>query len=294
MRTISFIALKGGSGKTMTSGTVAYLLSRRYKVLAIDMDPQGNLSQMLSKENIYTKDQYGRTMLDAILTGDVRPYIRQVDRNPNLHFVLGNDAMSRMPKELYRKFGLNDDDLRPLLALKKALTPVSKYYQFCVIDTPPRLGEETLAPLLASNGTVIMFEPSTFSYNSLPKTLEIVNAAKRLNKKLQLYGILPSSVETIRYDHSDLLTQAKEELPILLERVFPDLLPEEMYQHVLFKYPIKRRVMTGRLTLYGFNEEDNPELVKAVEPYGPFLRELTQRMTGTYLKNRRQADEASR
>lgn len=286
MKTITFVALKGGSGKTLTSASTAFLLSQRYRVLGIDMDYQGNFSEVLLNENIYAKEQYGRTTFDAVINEDVRPYIRKAPGAglENLHLILANDQVSWVEKELYKKYGLNDDDIRPKLALRRAIKKAEDDYDFCIIDTPPRLGEATLGPLLAADGVVVMFEGSRFSYSSLPKTLELVQTAKRLNKRLKLLGILPANVDLRRYESREFLDMIREEFPQLMERLFPDLMPPEMYPHVVFENIIRHKATTGRLSLYGF--DNNRELQNGIESYGPYISELLYRLTDQYLEYR--------
>ena len=52
---ISFGIQKGGVGKSTTTGISSYLLSKEYKVLAVDFDSQGNLTQFLTQKNIKRK-----------------------------------------------------------------------------------------------------------------------------------------------------------------------------------------------------------------------------------------------
>ena len=60
---ISFGIQKGGSSKTTTSGVTAYLLSQNKKVLAIDMDSQGNLTEFLGRRDVESFS--GQTILEA-------------------------------------------------------------------------------------------------------------------------------------------------------------------------------------------------------------------------------------
>lgn len=58
-KTISFGIQKGGVGKTTTTAISAYLLSQEHRVLAVDFDSQGNLTQFLTGKDLFT------TSLDA-------------------------------------------------------------------------------------------------------------------------------------------------------------------------------------------------------------------------------------
>lgn len=284
MKTITFIVQKGGSGKTMTSGVIAFLLAQKYKVLAIDMDGQGNLTEMLTqKEDIYDDDIYEKTALEACLAEDVREYrLHMGDYFPemeNLDLVPANDLLSRLPKKLYKKYSLNDSDPRPLQALKKSLTPVADEYDYCIIDTPPSLGETTLNAIIAADGAVIMFECSKFAHSALGRCISVLDEGRRMNPGLQLLGILPALIDGRRWDHEDLLELVREEFPIIMEKTFPQLMPESMYSHVVFDSIVKRLADTGRLPVEGLSEE-NPKLISGVAPYQPVLVELLSRLAG--------------
>lgn len=70
---ISFGIQKGGSSKTTTSGVASYLLSKDYKVLAIDMDSQGNLTEFLGRKDVSSK-----TKLAKIAHPFMKDYIKEV------------------------------------------------------------------------------------------------------------------------------------------------------------------------------------------------------------------------
>lgn len=94
---ISFGIQKGGSSKTTTSGVTAYLLSRSHKVLTIDMDSQGNLTEFLARKDV----EYfsGKTVLEAMQHRDVTDYIYQV--TGNLHLVPADDLLATFSRWLY-------------------------------------------------------------------------------------------------------------------------------------------------------------------------------------------------
>ena len=88
---ITYSLQKGGVGKTTCCGLSAYLLSEMgYKVLAIDMDSQGNLTQLVSGYDDL-EPFYQETIKEALELGDVNPFIRVA--SDNLHYVPADDYL---------------------------------------------------------------------------------------------------------------------------------------------------------------------------------------------------------
>jgi chromosome partitioning protein len=252
---ITFGISKGGSSKSTSSGITAYLLSKEAKVLAIDMDGQGNLTSFLTGEydicNIFEE----RTVLEAIMNSDVRPYIIKI--RENLDLLPSNDFLATLPRRMFER-GLKLD------ALQKALEPVMKDYDWIIIDTPPSLSEQTVMPLSTYSKTgsyaVVMFDGSMFSYYAIPKFLEIIEGAReRYNPTLETVGILFSLVDS-----------RSKENEVMREAI------DEDYPNLKFDTIIRRKAATRRLAISGF--EGNPELKTALEFYIPFVRELKKRV----------------
>jgi chromosome partitioning protein len=252
---VTFGISKGGCSKSISSGITSYLLSKKERVLTVDMDGQGNLTSFLTSEydicNVFEK----RTVLEAILDGDARKYIIKISEN--LDLIPANDFLATLPRMMYEN-GLGLD------ALQKALEPVMEDYDWIIIDTPPALSEHTVMPLStyskAGSYAVVMFDGSMFAYYAIPKFLEIIEGAKeRYNPNLETAGILFSLIDA----------RAKEN-EIMEESV------DEDYPGVRFKTIIKRKAATRRLAITGFDE--NPELKNALEYYIPFVKELKKRV----------------
>lgn len=252
---ITFGISKGGSSKSTSSGITAYLLSKEARVLAIDMDGQGNLTSFLTGEydicNIFEE----RTVLEAIMNSDVRPYIIKI--RENLDLLPSNDFLATLPRRMFER-GLKLD------ALQKALEPVMEDYDWIIIDTPPSLSEQTVMPLSTYSKTgsyaVVMFDGSMFSYYAIPKFLEIIEGAReRYNPTLETVGILFSLVDS-----------RSKENEIMREAI------DEDYPNLKFDTIIRRKAATRRLAISGF--EGNPELKTALEFYIPFVQELKKRV----------------
>jgi chromosome partitioning protein len=252
---ITFGISKGGSSKSTSSGITAYLLSKEARVLAIDMDGQGNLTSFLTGEydicNIFEE----RTVLEAIMNSDVRPYI--IKLRENLDLLPSNDFLATLPRRMFER-GLKLD------ALQKALEPVMEDYDWIIIDTPPSLSEQTVMPLSTYSKTgsyaVVMFDGSMFSYYAIPKFLEIIEGAReRYNPTLETVGILFSLVDS-----------RSKENEVMRETI------DEDYPNLKFDTIIRRKAATRRLAISGF--EGNPELKTALEFYIPFVQELKKRV----------------
>lgn len=255
-KTITFGIQKGGSSKTTTSGIVCHLLSNEgYKVLAVDMDSQGNLTDLLSQREIEFFE--GRTILEAFKEGNAAKYIYEVSEN--LHLLPADDFLATLPKFLYREYErkLNKD---PNFILKQLLEQVKDQYDVIIIDTPPSLSEPMINALCASDEVVILCESSKWAFTAIERFLETaIHAQMNFNSKLHITGILRNLIDSRRTD----------------SKAFSELIGDN-YSDLVFNKIIKRKAQTGRISLNGF--EDNPELKSAIEEYLPFYEELKQRV----------------
>lgn len=249
-KVITYSLQKGGVGKTTTCGLSAYLLSEQgYKVLAIDMDSQGNLTQLISGFDDL-EPFYKDTVKEAMEQGDVNPFIKIA--SDNLHYVPADDFLVLINdyKGPYQKSSL----------LRGAIESIKNEYDYILIDTPPNLSMQTINALIASDYVVIMFETAKFSYNAIPRFLDSINGAKSNgNPELEIAGILPTLSDARRNDSKELL----------------ELIHDE-YGDLVFNTTISRRAAIGRLSVYGFY--NNPEIKQAIELHQEFVKELLSRV----------------
>lgn len=249
--TISFGIQKGGSGKTTTSGIVAYLLSRDYKVLACDMDGQGNLSQMLT--GVDDPYEFGdNTIFEAIKAEDAEPFLYKV--SDNLDVLVGDELINTLASYLYRELLPKGKNIQE--ALKSTLSTVADNYDYIIIDTPPALGEQTYNALTASDFVVVMFETSKFCHSALDSYFETIEHVKNnTNPNLEVAGILRTMIDNRRGDNKHYIELIQEEYPELC-----------------FKEVIQRTAVVGRAPVFGFT--DNPELKQITNQYEGFVKEL--------------------
>lgn len=250
---ISVATQKGGAAKTTTAGIMCHVLSEDKKVLAIDMDPQGSLTDMLTHRDIY--DFRGFTGFEAIKNQSTNECIHKV--NDNLDIITADDHLALFPRWLYTKYAGNKS-----MALAQTIAGIKNNYDYIIIDTPPALGDHTINALAASDYVLLMFGVGRQSYLALDRFLETLGHMQRMVKpELKLLGILTSMLEPRRNDHKALLEMAIE-----------------TYGKVMFDAVITRRASTGRIDMIGF--DNNVELQNAIEQYKNFLLEMVNRVNG--------------
>jgi chromosome partitioning protein len=252
--TITFGIQKGGSSKTTTSGIISYLLAKEgYKVLACDMDSQGNLTDLLTQRDL----QYfeGRTILEAFKENDPEKYIYKVSEN--LDILPSDDFLATLSKFLYLEY-IKKNEVNFLL--RNTLEKVKDQYDVIIIDTPPSLSEPMINSLCASDHVVVLCESSKWAFTAIERFLETaIHAKEYYNPSLEITGILRNLIDSRRTD----------------SKAFAELIADQ-YSDLVFSKVIKRKAQTGRISLNGF--EDNPELKAAIEEYIPFYKELKKRV----------------
>jgi chromosome partitioning protein len=202
-RVISIINHKGGVGKTTTTAYLGEALANRgFKVLLIDIDPQGSLSEVL---NI----RVGETQIfHSLLNLEVPLAIQNVQKN--LDIAPSDIELSSAEKELSNKIG---GELR----LKVAISKVSKDYDFILIDCPPSLNILTITAMQASNSCVITTLPEQLAYKGLVVLLErIAEVRALLNPSLELDGIVFTMVKnnSIHREYKELIRQQFSNLKV--------------------------------------------------------------------------------
>jgi chromosome partitioning protein len=163
---------KGGCAKTTTALNLAVVLaSQGSRVLAVDLDPQGNLSVALGadlQELESTRCTSHRMMLDQ--RGDLAAYLTRA--RPRLDLIpacLDHDA-----ETLIEGQPVSRD-----LLLKNKLASVRTGYDYCVIDTPPSLRAPTLNALAMADMTIVPIESSNFALVGLGQVMRMVAAVRK-------------------------------------------------------------------------------------------------------------------
>lgn len=250
--TISFGIQKGGVGKTTTTAISAYLLARKSKVLAVDFDSQGNLTSFLTQRNIY--DFEGRTVLQAMMEGDPKPYIYRV--SDTFHLLPAEDLLATFARYTYTQ---HKGD--PNIILRDTLSVVKDEYDYILIDLPPNLGEQTINGLTASDFAVVMLQTEPFCFDALDRYVQLLQHVQvRTNPGLRLGGILATMMDSRTTLDSAIIDQAKND-----------------YEDVVFKTVILRRARIKEFSIEGLQSKTRADN-NALRPYQEFVKELRERV----------------
>jgi chromosome partitioning protein len=192
--TIAVLSLKGGTGKTTTVRTLADVLRRvGLDVLAIDLDPQGNLSDYFN-----VPGDASPTIAD-VLSGDVKVKAAAHDG-----IVPASPHLAEVERSLSGKMGRE-------LVLKKALKDARKQHDVILVDCPPALGLLTINGLVAADWALISSEAQYFALQGVQGALSVIEEAREYyNSDLEFLGVV-MNIADMRTVHSrDAYDQLKE------------------------------------------------------------------------------------
>jgi len=179
-RVIALANQKGGVAKTTSTLNLGVALGELdYRVLAVDLDPQGNLTMSQG----LNPDEINPSMFNVLVQGvDIENVIYERE----LHIAAANIDLAGGDIALASVIGRER-------ALSKALFRVRDRYDFILIDTPPSLGLLTINALTASDAVIVPVQCEYLSLRGLAqleRTLELVR--ENLNPDVHIAGILPT------------------------------------------------------------------------------------------------------
>ena len=183
--TISVLSQKGGTGKTTAVRTLTDVFRRvDLRVLAVDLDPQGNLSDYLDV------DPDASPTIGDVLSGRATAGAAVHDG-----IIPANLGLAEAELALGGKMGRE-------LALKKALGEVKSDYDLLLIDCPPALGLLTVNALVAADHALISAEAQYFALQGVEQALEVIELAREnLNPRLEWLGVI-LNIADMRTRHS--------------------------------------------------------------------------------------------
>lgn len=203
MITLTFTNQKGGVGKSTSAVSVAAALTRKgYRVLLVDLDPQGNATTAAG----ITPDEDDATVYEVLKgTAKASDAIRTA---PGGYDLFPTDIrQSGADIELASAPGRD-------FILREALDAVKDRYDFTIIDNPPSLSIVTLMGLTAADGVVIALKADYLALNGVAQLKDTIDLVKRrLNPDLEITGVLLTFYDDRKNLDRQIAAQAEEGFP---------------------------------------------------------------------------------
>jgi chromosome partitioning protein len=185
-RIIAVANQKGGVGKTTTAvNLAASLAAAERRVLAVDADPQGNLTSGLgrklreSRPSLYEALIEQRPVEELVIATDLE-HLQLVPSDRNL---IGAEV--ELVSVLAREY-----------RLKEALAPIAGRYDYVIVDCPPSLGLLTLNALAAAQTVLIPMQCEYYAMEGISELTATLERVKRaLNPELEVEGVLLTMVD---------------------------------------------------------------------------------------------------
>jgi len=244
-RVIVFANQKGGVAKTTTTLNLAVAFKEQgFRVLVIDLDPQGNLTMSQGMN----PDSIERSMFDVLVH---RLPISEIIHKAEVDVAVSSIDLAGAELALSSMIGRER-------ALEKSLLEVRDAYDFIMIDTPPSLGLLTINAFVAATGVIV---PVQCEYLSLRGLVQLENTLamvrENLNPEVKIEGILPTMFDR-RTLHS------REAVEIL----------EENFGELVFKTRIRKTVRYAEAPVKGSSVLKYDPSGTAAEAYRELAKEV--------------------
>lgn len=222
-KVIAIANQKGGVGKTAVSSNLSVGLAMNgKKVMVIDADPQGNLTSSLGIDNADELENTLASFIEREITE------RQIELSEYImHNEEGVDIMPCNIKLAGMDYMIMNALSREYL-LDAFVSNVRDKYDYILIDCSPSLNLVTINVLTASDSVIIPVEASYLSMTGLQQLLASIGSTKRkLNRKLEVEGIVINKVDTRTNHEKDIIGKLREAYGSQI-KIFDVMIPESV------------------------------------------------------------------
>lgn len=284
-KTICFMNNKGGVGKSTSAGSFASILSEYgNKILLVDCDPQGNLSQLFRMYRSTPK-----TIIDVFLLPSNDTHKNSVQECifkteiPGIDIIPSNEDFTFTCEDITR-----DNTRIQQLILKKALLTVKEDYDFIIVDNSPFFNIISINALCAADYVITPVESDGFGYKGLVQLLKKIDGIKsELNSDLKFLGVFMNKFQITTNIGRDLYSSYQEDIndnfiPVYIRQdnqvkeSATAFMPLTVYNA---KAPSLKDYKKLIADLHILDNETQIELIKDIEPiYTQEINELEKRL----------------
>jgi len=252
MKKVCIFNQKGGVGKTTTNINLsAYLAMEGYKVLTIDIDPQGNTTSGLGLD----KGNLEMSMYDVITSdASLKDIILKSELIQNLYIAPSTMELAGAEVEIIGK-----PNREVILANK--LKEVENDYDFIFIDCPPSLGVLTINALTSVQSVLIPIQCEFYALEGVGQLINTIKLVKQsLNKDLEIEGVVMTMYDFRTNLSNEVFEEAKN-----------------FFNDKVYKTTISRNIRLAEAPSFGLPIMLYDEKCKGAEAYKTLTKEFLKR-----------------